>query len=170
MTHTESPTAPLPGAVITVSDRVAAGAREDRSGPLAVQLLSEYDVECAAPTVVPDEVGQIRAAVQGAVAGGARVVLTTGGTGVSPRDVTPEAVAGLLRAELPGVAEQIRAAGLASTPLAVLSRGVVGVVGPDPGSALVVCAPGSTGGVRDTVAVVGPLVGHIVDQLLGGDH
>nr|NLD41542.1 MogA/MoaB family molybdenum cofactor biosynthesis protein [Actinomycetales bacterium] len=163
-----SPSDGVTGTVITVSDRVSAGTREDRSGPLAVTLLADHGVVCAPPVVVPDEVEAIRTAIRVAVAAGSAVVVTTGGTGISPRDVTPDAVAPLLRAELTGVAEQIRRRGLESTPLAGLSRGLVGVTEDAP--ALVVCAPGSSGGVRDSLEVVGPLIGHILDQLAGGDH
>lgn len=158
------------GAVITVSDRCAAGEREDRSGPLARDLLAAHGVAVDDVVVVPDDVAEVRAAITAALRAGARVVLTTGGTGVTPRDITPEATAPLLATELPGVAERIRAAGLASTPLAILSRGLVGVTSRDGDGALVVNAPGSTGGVRYTVTVVGPLVAHVLSQLGGGDH
>jgi molybdenum cofactor synthesis domain-containing protein len=120
--------------------------------------------------VVPDDVEAIRAAITTAVGSGARVVFTTGGTGVTPRDMTPEATAPLLECVLLGIAEQIRAAGLAVTPLAGLSRGLVGVTSRDTSGALVVNAPGSPGGVRDAIGVVGPLVPHILAQLGGGDH
>lgn len=161
---------PVPGAVITVSDRCASGAREDRSGPLAHDLLAGHGVVVDDVVVVPDDIEAIRAAVQAALLAGARVVLTAGGTGVTPRDVTPEATAPLLVTELPGLAEQIRAAGLAATPLAGLSRGLVGVTSRDADGALVVNAPGSPGGVRDAIAVIGPLIPHVLEQLGGGDH
>lgn len=162
--------APVRGAVVTVSDRCFAGTREDRSGPLAVELLAGHGVRVDGVVVVPDEVGAIRAAVRAAGAGGARLVLTNGGTGVTPRDVTPEATAPLLECQLPGVAEQIRHAGLAKTPLAGLSRGLVGVTSRAADGVVVVNAPGSTGGVRDTIGVIGPLLPHILEQLGGGDH
>jgi len=160
----------VPGAVITVSDRCFSGAREDRSGPLARELLAGHGVTVVDVVVVPDDVAAIRAAVRAAIRTGARVVLTTGGTGVTPHDVTPEATAALLETQIPGLAEQIRAAGLASTPLSGLSRGLVGVTSRDADGALVVNAPGSPGGVRDAVAVIGPLVPHVLEQLGGGDH
>ena len=141
---------PVKGAVITVSDRCAAGEREDASGPLAVE--------------------PVRTAIAEAVASGARVVLTTGGTGVTPRDLTPEGTAPLLTARLEGIEAQIRAYGLTKTPLSGLSRGLVGVTSREATGALVVNAPGSRGGVKDTVAVVGPLVPHVLEQLGGGDH
>jgi len=99
-----------------------------------------------------------------------RVVLTTGGTGVTPRDLTPEATAPLLETRIEGIEAQIRAHGLTKTPLAGLSRGLVGVTSRGDDGALVVNAPGSRGGVKDTVAVVGPLVPHVLEQLGGGDH
>lgn len=151
---------PVAGAVITVSDRCAAGQREDISGPLAARLLAEHDV-----IVEP-----VRGAVREAVAAGARVVLTTGGTGIMPRDLTPEGTAPLLAARMEGLEAQIRAHGLTKTPLAGLSRGLVGVTGRDDAGAFVVNAPGSRGGVEDTVAVIGPLVPHVLEQLRGGDH
>ena len=164
------PLSGVPGAVITISDRVAKGTRDDRSGPLAVEILSRYGVECPAPTVVPDEIEDIRSAVRSALASGARVIVTSGGTGVTPRDCTPEALAPLLECELPGIAEQIRQTGLAHTPLAGLSRGPVGVTGREADDAFVIAAPGSTGGVRDSLAVAGPLIPHLLEQLGGGDH
>ena len=98
------------------------------------------------------------------------MVLTTGGTGVTPRDLTPEATAPLLSTRLEGIEAQIRAHGLSKTPLAGLSRGLVGVTSRGDDGALIVNAPGSRGGVKDTVAVIGPLVSHVLEQLGGGDH
>ena len=161
---------PVAGAVITVSDRCAAGQREDVSGPLAARLLAEHDVIVEAVRVVPDGAEPVREAVREAVAAGARVVLTTGGTGITPRDLTPEGTAPLLAARMEGLEAQIRAHGLTKTPLAGLSRGLVGVTGRDDAGALVVNAPGSRGGVEDTVAVIGPLVPHVLEQFRGGDH
>lgn len=156
--------------VITVSDRASRGEYEDRSGPLARGLLEEAGFDCPEVGVVPDEITAIVTAIRRAVSDGARVVLTTGGTGVGPRDVTPEATASLGGRELPGLAEEIRRKGLAATPFAVLSRGLAVVIDGDGTPALVVNAPGSTGGVRDAVAVLAPLVEHIVAQLDGGGH
>ena len=149
---------PVKGAVITVSDRCVSGEREDLSGPLAQRLLAEHDVVVEKVDLVPDGVEPVREAIRRAVAGGARVVLTTGGTGVTPRDLTPEATAPLLETRIEGIEAQIRAHGLTKTPLAGLSRGLVGVTSRGDDGALVVNAPGSRGGVKDTVAVVGPLV------------
>ncbi|WP_374929057.1 MogA/MoaB family molybdenum cofactor biosynthesis protein [Kytococcus sedentarius] len=171
---------PLKVTVVTVSDRVAAGVREDRSGPLAQELVTASLGVRAELTVVPDGAASVADAVRAALASGSRLVVTTGGTGVSPRDRTPEGTAPLLDRELPGVAEAIRRAGAEHTPHAVLTRGLVGVV--DAGSrtgsdgesghpgAVVANLPGSTGGVRDGLAVLLPLVPHLLDQLAGGDH
>ena len=118
---------PVKGAVITVSDRCVSGEREDLSGPLAQRLLAEYDVVVDEVDLVPDGVEPVREAISRAVAAGARVVLTTGGTGVTPRDLTPEATAPLLDTRMEALEAQIRAYGLSKTPLAGLSRGLVGV-------------------------------------------
>lgn len=159
----------VPGAVITVSDRCARGEAEDRSGPLAAALLAELGVR-ADVVVVPDGVDSVRAAMGDALAAGARLVLTTGGTGIGPRDVTPEGTRPLLARELPGLAQAIRDRGAATVPAAVLSRGLAGIAEGRDGDVLVVNAPGSPGAVRDAVAVLGPLVGHVLDQLAGGAH
>ena len=161
---------PVKGAVITVSDRCISGEREDLSGPLAQRLLAEYDVIVDEVDLVPDGVEPVREAISRAVSAGARVVLTTGGTGVTPRDLTPEATAPLLDTRMEGLEAQIRAYGLSKTQLAGLSRGLVGVTSRGDAGALVVNAPGSRGGVKDTVAVIGPLVPHVLEQLGGGDH
>lgn len=160
---------PIPGRVVTVSDRCSRGEAEDLSGPLAASLLAECGVE-AGVEVVPDEVEAIRLAIGRALDAGARLVLTTGGTGLAPRDVTPEATEPLLVTRIPGLEDAMRRAGEAKAPAAPLSRGLVGVTRRDSTGALVVNAPGSRGGVKDAVAVVGPLVAHVLDQLAGGDH
>jgi molybdopterin adenylyltransferase len=150
-------------AVLTVSDGVAHGTREDASGDLLVGLLESdgYEVE---RRVVPDERDEIAGAIR-ELAEAAAVVLTTGGTGVAPRDVTPEATRPLLEREAPGIAEAIRADSVAKTPHALLSRGVAGVVG----RALVVNLPGSPGGCRDGYAVLRPALGHAVGLLHGAE-
>lgn len=160
--------APLSGrrvAVITVSDRAARGEYPDRSGPLLVEALTALGASVSA-AVVPDDEQAIQAAVTDARDGGARLIITTGGTGLGPRDVTPEAVAPLLDRHIPGIAEALRAAGAAATPMAALSRGVAGTIG----TALVITLPGSPGAVRDAVAVLTPLAPHALAQLDGGDH
>lgn len=151
--------------VITVSDRSHAGLRPDSSGPLLASLLAELGFEVAEVVVIPDESAAITAAVLAAV-GGADLVVTTGGTGLAPRDVTPEAVGPLLDKHVPGIAEALRLHNRNRVPTSILSRGVAGIVG----RTLVVTLPGSTGGVRDGVAVLAPVVGHAIAQLRGEDH
>ena len=152
--------------VVVASNRAAAGVYEDMTGPLIVDFLQELGFAVDAPVVVPD--GEpVGAAIRAAADGGARVVLTTGGTGLTPTDRTPEATRALLDREVPGMAEAIRAYGVAQgVPTAVLSRGVAGVVG----SCLVVNLPGSRGGVKDGLAVLRPVLVHAAEQVLGSDH
>ncbi|MDO5730348.1 MogA/MoaB family molybdenum cofactor biosynthesis protein [Corynebacterium sphenisci] len=156
---------PVPGAVIVVDDRVAAGRRPDRSGELARTALAEAGVRCGAPRIVAEEAPAFAAALAEAVSGGARLVLTAGGTGCTPRDIVPEVTREQLALELPGLATQILVRGLSGTPLAGLSRGVVGLTGRGPGAALVVNAPGSRGGVRDAVAVIAEVLPNLLEQL-----
>jgi molybdenum cofactor synthesis domain-containing protein len=151
--------------VIVASNRAAAGVYEDTSGPILVSGLRELGYEVDGPVVVPD--GEpVAEALRAAVGGGVAVVLTSGGTGISPTDRTPEATRSVLDYEIPGIPEALRAYGAAKVPAAVLSRGVAGVAG----RTLVVNLPGSTGGARDGLAVLGPLLRHAVEQLHGGDH
>ncbi|SEB88347.1 molybdenum cofactor synthesis domain-containing protein [Paramicrobacterium humi] len=152
-------------AVITVSDRAAAGTYADASGPLAAELLGAAGWTTSV-TVVPDEQDAIAGGIRSAIDAGARLVVTTGGTGIGARDVTPEATAPLLRLRLPGIAEQIRRVGAEKLPQALLSRGIAGICG----DALIVNLAGSPGAVRDGIPVVLGVAAHVVAQLDGGDH
>ncbi|GAB3054348.1 MogA/MoaB family molybdenum cofactor biosynthesis protein [Micromonospora schwarzwaldensis] len=151
--------------VIVASNRAAAGVYEDTSGPLLVAGLRELGCTVDAPVVVPDgePVGD---ALRAARDEGVDVVLTSGGTGITPTDRTPEVTGALLDYEIPGIAEAIRAHSREAVPTAALSRGRAGVAG----RTLVVNLPGSRGGARDGLAVLGPILRHAVDQLRGGDH
>ena len=151
---------------VTVSNRAAAGVYADRSGPVLARLLAEAGCTVDGPLVVPD--GEpVEAALRDAVAGGYQVVVTTGGTGLTPGDLTPEMTRRVLDREIPGIAEAIRAAGIAAgVPAAMLSRGLAGLAG----RVLIVNLAGSTGGVRDGMAVLAPVLRHAIDQAHGGDH
>ena len=158
-----------PGAravVVTASNRASAGVYEDRSGQALAAGLRELGFEVEGPHVLPDDVEVLTRVLREAVASGADVVLTTGGTGLSPTDVTPEATRTVLERDAPGIAEAVRRYGEGKVPTSVLSRGVAGTAG----RTLVVNLPGSTGGVKDGLAVLGPLLPHVVSQLRGGDH
>ncbi|MBB2944753.1 molybdenum cofactor synthesis domain-containing protein [Actinoplanes lutulentus] len=151
--------------VIVASNRAAAGVYADTSGPRLVSGLRELGCEIGDPVVVPDG-DPVAEALKAAVAEGFDVVLTSGGTGVTPTDRTPEATRGLLDFEIPGIAEAIRAYSRDRVPAAALSRGLAGVAG----RTLIVNLPGSTGGAKDGLAVLGPILKHTVDQIRGGDH
>ena len=156
----------LRAAVVVASNRAAAGVYDDTTGPLLVEFLAGLGFDAGVPVVVADgePVGE---AISAAVAAGARVVLTTGGTGLTPTDRTPEVTRPLLDREVPGLAEAIRSAGVAKgVPTAVLSRGLAGIAG----QCLVVNLPGSRGGVKDACGVLEPVLVHAVEQVVGSDH
>ncbi len=152
--------------VVTASNRAAAGVYADTGGPLIVDALREWGFEVGDPLVVPD--GEpVEVALRGAVADGVAAVVTTGGTGVSPTDETPERTRAVLTYEIPGLAEAIRAYGVDhGVPTAMLSRGIAGVAD----RTVIVNLPGSRGGVRDGLAVLRDVLPHAVDQVRGGDH
>ncbi len=152
--------------VVTASNRAAAGVYEDRGGPVLVQGLRALGFDVDGPVVVRDG-APVGEALRAAVDAGYDVVLTTGGTGLTPGDLTPEVTRPLLDREVPGLAEAIRNHGVAhGVPTAALSRGLAGLAG----RTLVVNLPGSTGGCRDGLVVLGPVLAHAVSQVHGGDH
>lgn len=153
-------------AILTVSDAGSRGEREDRSGPAVAEWAERHGWQVSARAMVPDEATEIASTLRGwADAGRADLILTTGGTGLTPRDVTPEATRAVLDREAPGIAEALRMAAFPRFPRAALSRGAAGVRG----RTLIVNLPGSTGGVKDGLAVLDGLVEHAV-QLVRGEH
>ncbi|MEH3090158.1 MAG: MogA/MoaB family molybdenum cofactor biosynthesis protein [Microbacterium arborescens] len=152
--------------VVTVSDRSARGERADAAGPVAVEALRAAGYDCADATVVPDGAASVAEALRAALDAGSRLVITTGGTGIAPRDRTPEGTAEVIELELPGIAEELRRRGTDETPTAVLSRGRAGIAG----DALIVNLPGSPRAVASGVAAVLEVAAHVLHQLDGHDH
>jgi molybdenum cofactor biosynthesis protein B len=150
--------------VVTISDRASAKKMEDESGPALARILAEAKFEVSGPQVVPDDLRRIADAIVDAVDLGADIVVTTGGTGLGPRDVTPQATSEVIDFEVPGIAETMRLAGAAKTPMAALSRGLAGVRG----RALIINVPGSVEGATESLDAVLPMLGHAV-RLLHGD-
>ena len=150
--------------VLTVSDRVSAGEAEDRSGPAAVTILESLGFR-AGLTVVPDGVASVREAILGLVAEGVDLVITTGGTGFGPRDLTPEGTGEAIDRPAPGLVEAMRAATFGVNPHGMLSRGVAGIVG----RTLVVNLPGSVKGVEESLGVIAPALRHAIELLQAGD-
>ncbi|MUL64387.1 molybdenum cofactor biosynthesis protein [Mycobacterium sp. CBMA 234] len=151
--------------VVIASTRAAAGVYEDRTGPLIVAWLAERGFDVPAPVVVPDGT-PVEAELRRAIADGVSVILTSGGTGISPTDATPQATLEVLDYQTPGLADAIRQSGLPHVPTSVLSRGVCGVAG----RTLIVNLPGSSGGVKDGLGVLAGVLDHALDQLSGKDH
>jgi len=155
--------------VVTVSSEIYSGQDPNRAGPLARDLLGRHGVRTKL-VVAPDDRESISSAVAAAISSGARIVITCGGTGIGPADVTVDAVVPMLAYQMPGICEEVRRRGALSVASALVSRAVAGVVLEAPAPVFVLTSPGSSGGVRDAIEVVGPLLGHIIAQLDGAGH
>lgn len=157
----------LRAAVVTVSDSVSAGTNEDVSGPVAVELLQSIGFRVDAPTVVPDGIESVEGVLR-QLAASVDLVVTTGGTGLSPRDLTPEATSNVIDRPIPGIPEAMRAATFGAIPFGMLSRGVAGIMG----TTVVVNLPGSAKAVSEGLGVIGPVLIHAVEVATGefGDH
>jgi molybdenum cofactor synthesis domain-containing protein len=153
-------------AVLTVSDRSSVGERDDTSGPVAVAALREAGFACAEPVVVPDGADSVEGALRDLLAAGIRFIVTTGGTGVSPRDETPEGTARVLTREVPGIAEELRRRSTAEKPAGMLSRGLAGLAG----ETLIVNLPGSPAAVASGMPILLQVAPHVLAQVRGEDH
>lgn len=153
-------------AVLTVSDRASAGTRADTAGPLAVAALRDAGFECPDAVLTPDGADAVERSLLDLIATGARLIVTTGGTGIAPRDATPEGTARVLDRLIPGIPEELRRQGSATLPTALLSRGLAGISG----DTLVVNLPGSRGAVADGMPVIVSVAAHVIAQLDGEDH
>ncbi len=149
--------------VITISDGASHGKRDDKSGPALVGILYANQFEVTGPEIVPDERDRIAAAITKAADGGSNLVITTGGTGLGPRDVTPQATASVIDYDVPGLTELMRRAGLETTPMAALTRGLAGVRG----KTLVINVPGSPRGAMESLEAVIPVLEHALALLRG---
>jgi molybdenum cofactor synthesis domain-containing protein len=152
--------------VLTVSDRSAQGVRPDASGPIAVAALRAAGWTCEDAGIVPDGADTVEESLRDALDRGARLIVTTGGTGVGPRDATPEGTARVIERSVPGIAEELRRSGAAQKPAGMLSRGLSGVTG----TALIVNLPGSPAAVASGIPLILSVASHVLDQLSGGDH
>ncbi len=155
---------PIRAAVITASTKGAKGERPDESGPAMAETLRANGIEVVSTALVPDDPDRIVAAIRTAIAAGANLVLTTGGTGLSPNDVTPEATRRVIEREIPGITEALRARSLEKTPHGMLSRGIAGSAG----ATLIVNLPGSPRAVRESLDVLIPVLPHAIELLAGG--
>ncbi len=153
-------------AVLTVSDRSAAGIREDAAGPVAVAALREAGFACADAVIIADGADLVERSLRQLVDAGIRLIVTSGGTGVAPRDQTPEGTVRVIERQLPGIAEELRRSGAAVKPAAMLTRGIAGVTG----RALIVNLPGSPKAVAEGMPIVLSVARHVLDQLDGEDH
>lgn len=157
-------------AVITCSDRAAADPKADRAGRVLRQALSELGLQVGPPHIVPLVADEVRHAIEASIAEKARIIVTTGGTGIAPNDITVDVTADMITRELPGIMEEVRRLGAQREPRSMLSRSLAGVINlPTYPPCLIINAPGSRGGARDTMVVVGSLLEHIVEQLDGAE-
>lgn len=162
MSACESDTPTMSAAVVIASTRAAMGVYEDKTGPIIIDWLNEHGFHTAEPVVVPDG-APVGAALRAVLTQNPAVVITSGGTGLSPTDETPEMTLPLLQKQIPGIMEAIRAAGLRNTPMAALSRGYAGLAG----TTVIINLPGSPGGVMDGLAVLEPVINHLCEQVAG---